>query len=405
MGLVFWLSLFFIFYSYAGYPLLVFLLARLRPPLRLQPLPKEEQPSLFPAVTLLIAAYNEEKVLAQKLENSLALEYPPQRLQILVAADGSTDTTPEIVRSFASSGVQLSYSPERSGKMAAIDHALEKARGEIILMSDANNLYPPDALRWLVAPFRDDPSVGATGGAKHVLEGDGVLGDSEGAYWKYESWLKRQETRLGCATGAAGEANALRRSLYVSPPRDTINDDYFLMTQVLRQGFRVVYVPQARSYERVSASAQDEVERRARIVAGRYQAMARSPQTLPWKHPLWLWQLVSHKYSRPLVPFAMLTAFGAALWAVLLPPQGGTSLAWLWLAFPWNGLILAAQVLFYLLAWLGNRLGDRAGLLGRLLYLLTFLVNSNLAALYGFWRFITRRQKTQWKRAQRRGEA
>jgi len=401
MGLLFWLSLLFIFYSYAGYPLLVFLLSRPRPAFRLEPLPETGGSQLFPSVTLLIAAYNEEKVLAQKLENSLALQYPPEKLQILVAADGSTDATPEITRSFASRGVLLSYSPERGGKMAAIDHALEQARGEILLMSDANNMYPPDALRWLLAPFRD-PSVGATGGAKHVLEGDGALGDSEGAYWKYESWLKRQETRLGCATGAAGEANALRRSLYVSPPRDTINDDYFLMTQVMRQGFRVVYVPQARSYERVSASAQDEVERRARIVAGRYQAISRSAQTLPWKSPLWLWQIVSHKYTRPLVPFAMMIALAASLWTVLLPPPNST---WLWLSPPWNWLTLTAQILFYLTAWLGSHLAERGGLLGKLLYLVTFLVNSNLAALFGFWRFLTRRQKTQWKRAQRRGEA
>ncbi len=393
MTLLFWLSVLFILYSYVLYPLIVALLARLKA----APAPF---PPYEPTVTLLIAAYNEKAVIAEKLENSLALEYPREKLQILVAADGSNDGTEAIVAGYAARGVELSFRPERGGKMAAIDHALQKARGEILLMSDANNLYNSGALRALVAPF-GDPSVGATGGAKYVIEGDGALGDSEGAYWKYESWLKKQETRLGCATGAAGEANAMRRSLYVSPPREIINDDYFLMTQVLRRGYRMVYVPQAQSFERVSASAQDEVERRARIVAGRYQMMARSAQTLPFNRPLWLWQLVSHKYTRPLVPFFMIFALLTALSALIWPPAA--SPAWLWLAAPWNWLAFGAQIVFYLAALLGNFIGER-GRIGKLFYLASFLVNSNWAALRGFWRFLTRGQKTQWKRAQRRGE-
>ena len=394
MSILFWLSVIFILYSYALYPWLVALLARLKP----GPAP---YPPYAPTVTLLIAAYNEKAVIAEKLENSLSLDYPREKLQILVAADGSDDGTDALVAGFSDRGVELSFRPERGGKMAAIDHALQKARGEILLMSDANNLYSPNTLRALVAPFQD-ASVGATGGAKHVIEGDGALGDSEGAYWKYESWLKKQETRLGCATGAAGEANAMRRRLYVAPPRDTINDDYFLMTQVFRQGYRMVYVPQAQSFERVSVSARDESERRARIVAGRYQAMARSAKMLPFKHPLWLWQLISHKYTRPLVPFFMILALVSALMAFIWP--SAASPAWLWLSAPWNGLALGAQVIFYLAALLGNFIGER-GKVGKLFYLTSFLVNSNLSALRGFWRFATRGQNAQWKRAQRRGES
>ena len=393
MAILFWLSVFLVFYTYAGYPLALFILSRLRP----EPKPYGEY---WPMVTLLIAAFNEEKVIAEKLENTLSLDYPREKLQILIATDGSTDRTVEIVQSFASQGVELSYSPERAGKMAAIDHAMTSVRGEILAMSDANNLYNPTALSALVAPFQD-PTVGATGGAKHVLEGDGALGDSEGAYWKYESWIKKQETRLGCATGAAGEANALRRSLYLSPPRDTINDDFFLMMQVIRLGYRMIYVPEAHSVERVSASAADEIERRTRIVAGRYQAIAHSRQLLPFRHPLWVWQVVSHKYLRPLVPFFMILAFLAALVAVIVPSQSSPVL--LWLAHPWNWAALGAQVVFYLAAWLGKYIGEM-GKAGKLFYLATFLVNSNYAAFQGFWRFVIRRQSSQWKRAQRRGE-
>ena len=394
MIFLFWVSVFLILYTYAGYPLVLFLLAHLRP----KPQPYREY---LPTVTLLIAAYNEEKTIAEKLENTLSLDYPHEKLQILIAADGSSDQTVEIVQSFAERGVELSYSPDRGGKMAAIDRAIHVIRGEILAMSDANNMYNPNALRALVAPFQD-PTVGATGGAKHILEGDGALGDSEGAYWKYESWVKKQETRLGCATGAAGEANALRSRLYVSPPRDTINDDFFLMMQVLRQGYRMIYVPEAQSFERVSASASDEIERRTRIVAGRYQAIGRSRHILPFKHPQWVWQVVSHKYLRPLVPFFMIFAFLTALASVIWPPTNSPAL--LWLSAPWNWVALGAQIAFYLAAWLGNYMGEK-GKIGKLFYLTTFLFNSNFAALRGFLRFIAGGQKTQWKRAKRRGES
>jgi poly-beta-1,6-N-acetyl-D-glucosamine synthase len=394
MAVLFWLSIFFIFYTYAGYPLVLSLLAHTRP--RSKPYPE-----YLPSVTLLIAAYNEEKTIIDKLENTLALDYPQEKMQILIAADGSTDRTVEIVRSFITRGVELSYSLERSGKSAAIDHALPLVRGEILVMSDANNHYNPGALRALAAPFQD-PTVGATGGAKHILEGDGALGNSEGAYWKYESWVKKQETRIGCATGAAGEANAMRLRLYVSPPRDTINDDFFLMMQVLRQGYRMIYVPEAQSFERVSVSESDEIERRVRIVAGRYQAIARSAQILPFNRPLWIWQVVSHKYLRLLVPFFMILAIVSALAAVIFPTSSTPSL--LWLAPPWNWFVLGAQAAFYLAAWFGKYMGEM-GKIGNLIYLATFLVNSNLAALYGFWRFVARRQTTKWRRAQRRGES
>jgi poly-beta-1,6-N-acetyl-D-glucosamine synthase len=394
MAFLFWLSVFLIFYTYAGYPLILYLFTRSRLPLQ----PYEEY---LPLVTLLIAAYNEERVIAKKLENTLALDYPREKLQILVAADGSTDQTVEIVQSFANRGVELSYLPNRDGKMAAIDRALPLVKGEILIMSDANNHFNPGALRALAAPFQD-ATVGATGGAKHILDGDGALGASEGTYWKYESWIKKQETRLGCATGAAGEANAIRVRFYVSPPLDTINDDFFLMMQVLRQGYRMIYVPEAQSFERVSASEKDEIERRVRIVAGRYQAITRSLRNLPFNRPLWVWQVVSHKYLRPLVPFFMILAFVSASATVIFPSTGESSL--FRLTRPWNGIILGAQVAFYVAACIGKYVGE-FGKVGKIIYLATFLVHSNLAALYGFWRFVTHGQNTQWKRVQRRGES
>ncbi len=323
------------------------------------------------------------------------MDYPKERLQILVAADGSNDRTAEIVQQFAGRGVELLYQPERRGKMAAINRAMSQARGEIIVFSDANNLYQPDALSALAAPF-NDPQVGAVSGAKHVVRGDGALGESEGLYWKYESLIKRQETRLGSCTGVSGEILAIRKVLFQTPPAYVINDDFYIAMQVIRQGYRLIYTPAARSYERVSPTAQDEIARRSRIIAGRYQAIWLSPQYLTWRNPWIIWQVVSHKFLRPLVPLAMIGAFIANLWVVLFPPAN-SSLPLFALTAPFSSLFLGLQIFFYLLAWLGGRFPSN-----KFLYLPAFLVNSNLAALIGLYRFLTRKQTSLWQRVARR---
>lgn len=392
IALLFWLCVGSILYTYLGYPLLLWLLARGKP----------EHPSgMFttPPVTVLIAAYNEASVIARKLENTLALNYPLDRLQILVAADGSDDATPDIVKSFAERGVELSYNPERRGKMAAINRAIPQVRGEVIVFSDANNMYAVEALRELIGHFAD-PKVGAVTGAKVIESGDGALGESEGLYWKYESFIKERETRLGSCSGVAGEILALWRDLYQPPPDHIINDDFYIAMSVIKRGYRVVYAPRALSAERVSATAQDEMVRRARIIAGRYQAIALAGELLPWNQPLVVWQIVSHKFLRPLVPVAMIGALLANVLAVIWPTPFTGPVSWLLLAPPANWVVLAGQLAFYGAAWLGGRIGKR-GLLGKLLYLPTFLVNSNLAALVGLFRFLRKRQTTLWQRARR----
>jgi cellulose synthase/poly-beta-1,6-N-acetylglucosamine synthase-like glycosyltransferase len=390
--MLFWLFVCGIVYTYVGYPLLLTLWARLKQ----KPPP---DPPHTPTVTLLISAYNEQATIAAKLDNSLALDYPQAQLQILVAADGSDDRTPDIVREYAARGVELSYSPPRLGKMSAINRAMPLARGEIIVFSDANNLYDAHTLRALVAPF-SAPSVGAVSGAKSIVRGDGVLGESEGAYWKYESFIKKQETRLGCCTAVAGEVLAIRRTLFERPPDYIINDDFYMAMRIVKRGYRIAYAPQARSTERVSLSAQDEIARRARIIAGRYQAIMLAPQLLTWAQPRVAWQVISHKFMRPLVPLAMAGAFITNLWAVVFPVTEGNPIVWL--GAPLNWILLALQLLFYALAIIGNRLEQLGNKPPFYLYLPTFLVNSNWAAVLGLYRFLTKRQTTRWQRVQRR---
>jgi cellulose synthase/poly-beta-1,6-N-acetylglucosamine synthase-like glycosyltransferase len=397
LGAIFWTSLAFILYTYLGYPLLLSLFARLRPLQKTAPV--GGSPAELPVVTLLIAAYDEEEVISTKLENSLGLDYPASCLQILVAADGSTDHTAEIVRSFSDQGVELSFSTARDGKSAAINRGLKLARGEVVVFSDANNFYEPGTLRELVSQF-SDPAVGAVTGAKTIAAGDGSLGDSEGLYWKYESFLKKQETRLGTTTGVAGEVLAIRTGLIEPIPEEIINDDFYLAMRLIKKGHRVVYTSKARSIERVSASAQAEITRRTRIIAGRYQAMRESGGLLPWNRPLVIWQVISHKFFRPLVPLAMIAALAANLLATFSPlASRGSSL--LRLGAPWNRLLLLAQLAFYSAAWLGSRLEHRSKR-SKILYLPTFLVNSNLAALKGLYLYLSKQQTTRWQRVERR---
>ena len=355
-------------------------------------------PSL-PTITLLIAAYNEAAVIAQKLENSLALDYPNDHMQILVTADGSSDDTPATVQQFANRGIELLYEPPRRGKMAAINRAMPLARGQIVVFSDANNHYDAAALHHLVTPFAD-PAVGAVSGAKIILKGDGALGDSEGLYWKYESYIKEQEAHLGSCAGVAGEILAIRRELFESPPDHIINDDFYMAMRLIRRGYRVVYAPKARSYERVSLSAQDEIARRSRIVAGRYQAIELARELLPWQRPLVAWQIISHKFLRPLVPLAMVGALLTNWWAVLRP-RNGRSLCRL--AIPFNWIFMVGQMTFYGAAWLGSQ--ERCGKFDKLFYLPYFLVNSNLAALIGLYRYLTGQQTTLWQRVRRRDDS
>ena len=376
-------------YVYAGYPALLTLIARI------WGRKDEYYTPIIPSVTLLIAAYNEEAVIAEKLDNSLALDYPAGCLQIIVTADGSNDDTPDIVRRYAQRGVKLAYEPARRGKMAAINRAMSLAKGDIVVFSDANNMYDTHTLHELVKPF-SNPTVGAVSGAKQILKGDGALGESEGLYWKYESFIKQQESLIDSCSGAAGEILALRRTLFESPPDEVINDDFYMALRLIQQGHRVIYAPKARSYERVSASAQDEVTRRTRIVAGRYQAMAMAKDILPFNRPLIAWQIISHKFLRPFVPLTMIGAFITNVVALIRPSTKRNSLS-----SPIGSLLLATQIVFYGLAWLGNQI-EVKGKVGKLLYLPTFLVNSNLAALQGLVRYLSNQQTTLWTRVQRR---
>jgi biofilm PGA synthesis N-glycosyltransferase PgaC len=387
---IFWFSVFFILYAYLGYPLLIGLLAWVF-----------SKPDVYiehhPSITFMIPAYNEEKYISEKLENTLSLDYPANKIQILVVADGSSDDTVEKVESYRGKGVELSYIPDRNGKMAAIVRGMNDARGEIVIFSDANNMYDSQAVRELILPF-SDPHVGATTGAKFIIEDGRDLSSAEGLYWKYESFIKKSESSLDSCVSSVGEILAIRGSAFVAPTEKIINDDHYIILKILRQGYRVIYTPLARSFEKVSQTAHDEVERRTRMNVGLFQTIAMSGQLLPFKRPLLVWQIFSHKYSRAFVPFAMLLAFFSNLVILLAFQTEGFRQSPL--IFSVMSLCFVLQLIFYTLALIGTRYKS-GGWMGKLLYLPVFLVNSNYAALGGFFNFFANKQSHVWKRVNR----
>ena len=392
IGIVFWVSVLVIMYTYIGYPILIYLLARMRKPVCYPP-------DHTPDVCLLVVAYNEEDCIAEKLENSLQLDYPGEHLQLMVAAHGSDDRTVEIVESYADRGVQLSYHPERRGKLAAITQAMKEIDADIVVFSDANNYYRPNTLSELVTPFAD-PEIGAVSGAKIILKkGEDSLGASEGLYWKYESFIKKQETRFGSCVGSSGEIFAIRHALFEPPQRNMVNDDFYMMMQTLRKRYRVVYAPEAKSYENISPTQHDEIIRRKRISAGRYQTLWNARSSLPINRPVVLWQVFSHKILRLMLPYAMLLALAANTLA-LLARCSGAQYDLLNLGSPYNRIFFSLQLVFYLSAIVGSILDGKSAV-GKLLYIPTYLVSSSFAVFLGLFHFLGHRDPALWEKVPR----
>lgn len=331
--LIFWISATLILYPYVVYPVLLwFAQFAFRNPVR--------KNNIEPSVSLLVAAYNESQVIAAKIRNSLALEYPAEQLEIVVASDGSTDATAQIASSIAGQEgrgrVRVIEFPENRGKIAVLNDIVPTLRGEIVAFSDASSMLATDSVRQLAANFAD-PRVGAASGVYQVLNADAArLGKQEDLYWKYETFLKLQEANLGTLTGAHGSLYAMRRSLYPSPPAGTINDDFVIPTSVLKRGLRIAYEPHAIAYE--EAHEMEGFGRRVRIAAGNIAQLREIGGFLWPLRPLVLFCFLSHKAARLLVPVAMVTLAisSALLWQVP---------SYRWLA--------VAQTVFYALAIFG----------------------------------------------------
>lgn len=374
MTMVFWLSLGILVYTYAGYPLAAWFLARLfgREPVR--------EP-ITPRVSLLIPAYNEEAHLEAKLRNSLALDYPKDRLEIIVASDGSTDRTEAIARRFHAQGVRLHAFHDRLGKAAILTRMVPLLRGDVAVFSDASSELDPHALRALVRNFAD-PAVGCVSGL-YRLRGSGDLrAQGEGLYWRYETFIKRQESRLRSILGAHGACYAIRKPLFPGLRGESINDDYLIPMQIVAQGFRAVYEPCALAWEREVVSVEGEFVRRLRIAVGNCQQIVALRGLLDPRRGWVAFCFLSHKVLRTLAPLVMLALLLGSVWL----PQ------------PWGALVPALQAAFYASAGLGY-LCQRQGWAIRGLALPLYFCLGNLAMLAGVLSYCLRRPHPAWGRA------
>ncbi len=376
----FWTSVAVAAYTYGGYALVVSVLAKAAPrPHRMQP--------ITPKVTLLVPSYNEEDVIEAKLDNCLALDYPHDRLEIIVVADGSTDRTPELAARYRSRGVRVEYRPERRGKIHALNRVMPLVEGDIVVSSDANSLLNPESLRMLVRHFAD-PEVACVAGEKRITRRDGDVSVGEGLYWRYESYLKRCDSELSSVMGAAGELIALRRDCYEPIEEDTIIEDFVVSMRLVHQGHRVIYEPEAYSMEEASPSIDEEFKRKTRIVAGGWQAVVRLSRLLVPSRPLITFQYVSHRVLRwVLVPYVLILAFVAN---GLLAMSGE----------PLYGMLWLGQLLFYGLAAYGWRRQAQGGR-NPLYYVPFYFVFLNYAALVGCVRFMRGRQPVTWEKVRR----
>lgn len=326
-------------YIYFGYPALIFLVSRLRP----RPFRRGGEPT----VTVLIPVYNEEGVIAEKIANTLALDYPPGRLETLVVSDGSTDGTEEIVRRFGDT-VRLLSLP-RSGKAFALNEGARAARGEILVLTDANTLLEPGSLRPLVDPFAD-PEVGGVCGNKKQRPpaGADTTAEGENLYWRWDKWQKALESRAGSIFAADGTLYAVRKELYVPIGDPAQADDIAISARIVLQGRRLLYEPRAVAWEEAPAEGRDEFRRKVRVTNHSVRALWNLGRGL-WTSGFYSVELLSHKFFRHLVPFFLIPLFLSN--AVLA--AGGSAVF---------RILFAGQVLFYGLALAGFVLrGTRLG--------------------------------------------
>lgn len=312
MAAVFWLSFLFVFYVYVGYPLLLLIWRRCRAR------PVKKAP-FEPTVSIVIAAHNEREQIEFRLQNCLALDYPKRKLQIIVSLDGPTDGTEFIVWKYAARGVEMVHSKERAGKAVALNRALRRATGEIVVFADARQTFGRNAIRELACNFADE-SVGAVSGELILLDPSHDQSASDvGLYWRYEKRIRAWESDIHSVPGATGAIYAIRRRLYEDLQEGTLLDDVVTPLRITLKGRRTVFEPRARAYDLVACCPPAEYRRKVRTLCGNYQLIAQMPAALiPWRNPIFV-QFASHKAGRLLVPWALAALFASDLAMVRHP--------------------------------------------------------------------------------------
>ena len=390
LKILFWLCLFIVFYTYLGYGILLYLIIRLKRMVKGKPqktaMPTDDE---LPTMTLMICAYNEQDIVAEKMQNTRALDYPKDKFRVMWVTDGTTDNTNELLKAYPE--VDIVFSPERRGKSAALKHGLRELKTRYVAFTDANTMLNAGALKEIARQFMD-PTVGCVSGEKRVIakkDGD-MAAKGEGLYWKYESTLKRWDSELYSTMGAAGELYAMDPTLVKEVPDEALLDDFMMSMYVVQAGKRIAYAPDAYAQEYGSANIFEESKRKRRIAAGGLQSIWWLRSMLnPLHQPLVTFQYVSHRVLRwSITPVAMIILLAVNIILALM----GAGLFY--------NIFLILQLLFYLMAligWISNRYGHR----NKILYTIYYFVFMNINVFRGMVYLRTHGKSGAWEKAKR----
>jgi poly-beta-1,6-N-acetyl-D-glucosamine synthase len=393
--ILFWLALFGVFYSYLGYGIVLYFMVKIKKRFsktELIPTLSDEKEQL-PEVTFLVAAYNEEGWITEKIQNSLALDYPKDKIHFFFVTDGTTDSTPDLIKNAqitegGKATIELFHKPERRGKIAAVERVMPFVKTPIVIFTDANTDINPQAIRHIVKHYKD-PSVGAVAGEKQVRMSGEASGAGEGFYWKYESLLKKWDSELYSVVGAAGELFSIRTELYQPVETDTLIEDFVMTLRIAQNGYRVVYEPQAYAVENHSADVKEELKRKIRISAGGLQAVWRLRHLLnPVKYGLLSFQYISHRVLRwTLAPIAL--PFILFFNILLKNTEGGV-----------YSYILGCQIAFYFFSTMGWFF-DFFKMKVKLFFIPYYFCMMNYSVYRGFIKLIMGTQSVVWDKAKR----
>ena len=391
LKIIFWLCLALVIYTYVGYGAVLYIILKIkniffrRETTPILPL----DPQLLPDVTLMICAYNEADVIEEKMQNIRALNYPQEKLCVMWVTDGSNDNSNELLQAYPE--VKLVYSPERKGKAAAMQHGLQENKAEYVIFTDANTMLNADAIREIVRQFMKK-NVSCVSGEKRVAarHAGQATAEGEGVYWKYESMLKRWDSELYSAMGAAGELFAVRMSHYLPAPSNALLDDFMMSMLILKDGHRIAYTNEAYATEYGSASTAEESKRKRRIAAGGLQSIwwLRSLMN-PFAYPKVAFQYVSHRVLRwSITPLALFALFPLNL--LLLFASGSLIYQ----------LLFLLQLFFYLSALTGHIL-KVSGRRNKLLYIPCYFLFMNLNVFLGIGYLMSHKDSGTWEKARR----
>jgi cellulose synthase/poly-beta-1,6-N-acetylglucosamine synthase-like glycosyltransferase len=393
LEIVFWILLLIVFYTFAGYAVLLAIILPLKKAISKKRIIPEAKSADLPRVCMFVAAYNESNCVDVKVANLLELDYPQNLIQYLWITDGSDDATPELLRKYPQ--MEVHHLPERSGKIHAMNRGIQFVDAPIVIFSDSNTTLCKQSIRVMVETFAD-PQVGCIAGEKRIVthRADGAAGSGENIYWKFESWVKRMDSELNSAVGAAGELFAIRTALYSEVENDTILDDFIISLRIAKQGYRIAYTPDAYAIETASVNISEELKRKVRIAAGGLQTVGRLSELLnPFRYGWLSVQYISHKVLRwTLAPIAL---FCLLLVNFLLVLNSGTR------SFDdFYTVFFYLQTILYLLALFGAFI-ERHKIRFKLLFVPFYFVAMNYASILGMIRFLKGKQSVNWEKSKR----